>query len=136
MKKPIFIIASLLLLFSAISCNSKNGENKEVKDIKSTGREVYLSNCKACHQENGKGLTGTFPPLANSDYLLFDKARAIKQVLAGSSCEMTVNGVKYNGTMPPQNLTDEQVASVLNFVMHAWDNNGPEVTVDDVMKTH
>ncbi len=41
------------------------------------GEDVYKAACLACHQANGKGLPGAFPPLAQSDYLLKDKTRAI-----------------------------------------------------------
>ena len=98
----------------------------------SAGEEVYKSTCKACHQENGEGIAGAFPPLANSDYLLEDKNRAIKQVLEGSSGEIVVNGETYNGTMTPQNLEDQQVVDVLNYVLNSWGNEGGEVTLEDV----
>lgn len=96
------------------------------------GEEVYKRTCAACHQANGEGLANSFPPLAKSDYLLADKARSIKQIISGSSGEIIVNGQKYNSTMPPQNLTDEQIADVLNYVLNSWGNNGGEVTLEEV----
>jgi nitrite reductase (NO-forming) len=44
---------------------------------------------------NGEGISGTFPPLAKSDYLMADSSRAIRVALYGQSDEITVNGVKY-----------------------------------------
>ena len=32
-----------------------------------SGEKVYLDNCAACHQPEGTGLPGAFPPLAGSD---------------------------------------------------------------------
>ena len=96
------------------------------------GEEVYKQTCQACHQANGEGLPNAFPPLAKSDYLIADKTRAIKQILKGSSEEIVVNGQKFNGTMPPQSLTDEQVADVLNYALNSWGNNGGTVTIDEV----
>ncbi len=101
-------------------------------ELYAKGAEVYKQVCQACHQANGEGLPNAFPPLAKSDYLLADKVRTIKQVLKGSSGEITVNNQKFNGAMPPQNLTDEQVADVLNYVFHSWGNNGEVVTADEV----
>lgn len=100
----------------------------------SAGLEVYNSICMACHQANGEGIPGAFPPLANSDYLLADKTRAIKQVLNGSEGEITVNGVAFNGVMPGQKeaLNDQQVADVLTYVLNSWGNNGGVVTADEV----
>ena len=34
-----------------------------------SGEKVYLDNCAACHQPDGKGLAGAFPPLAKSDWI-------------------------------------------------------------------
>ena len=47
------------------------------------GEKVYQTYCTACHQANGQGLAGAFPPLAGSDYLLADKNRAISTVIGG-----------------------------------------------------
>jgi nitrite reductase (NO-forming) len=98
----------------------------------SAGEEIYGRTCVACHQANGEGIPSAFPPLANSDYLMADKTRAIKQVINGSSEEIVVNGETYNGTMTPQNLSDQEIVDVLNYVYHAWGNNGEEVTLADV----
>ena len=81
-------------------------------------------------------MPGVFPPLAKSDYLMADKARAIRGVIKGQSGEITVNGQKYNGVMPSVLLTDEQIAHVLTFVRSAWGNTGDIVTVEEVQKVH
>lgn len=104
---------------------------EETKDY-SAGKTVFDKTCKACHQENGEGIPGAFPPLAKSDYLLADKTRAIKQVLEGSSGEITVNGETFNGTMPAQILEDQEVVDVLNYVLNSWGNDGGEVTLEEV----
>ncbi len=96
------------------------------------GEEIYNSKCLACHQPNGEGIAGTFPPLANSDYMLEDKNRAIEQVLNGSEGEITVNGEVYNGVMPPQAVTDQEAVDVLNYVLNSWGNEGGEVTLEEV----
>lgn len=100
----------------------------------SAGEEVYKTVCMACHQADGKGLTGAFPPLAGSDYLMADKGRAIKQVINGSDGEIIVNGETFNGVMPPQGeaLNDQQIADVLNYVYHSWGNEGETVTPEEV----
>jgi nitrite reductase (NO-forming) len=100
------------------------------------GKRVYMQTCFACHQPEGQGLPNVFPPLAKSDYLMEDKARAIRGVIKGMSGEIIVNGQKYVGVMPPVMLTDEQVAHVLTFVRNSWGNNGDIVTVEEVKKVH
>jgi nitrite reductase (NO-forming) len=96
------------------------------------GERIYQSTCFACHQANGQGLPGIFPPLAASDYLLADKNRAIAISLKGLSGEIVVNGKKYNSIMTPQLLDDEGTANVLTFVLNAWGNAGGEVTPAEV----
>ena len=96
------------------------------------GERVYAQNCAACHQPNGAGLTGAFPPLAASDYLNADASRAIGVVIHGLSGPITVNGAQYNSLMPALALSDEDVANVLTYVYGQWGNNGTRVTVEQV----
>jgi nitrite reductase (NO-forming) len=98
------------------------------------GKKVYLSTCFACHMANGEGLPGVFPPLANSDYLKEDKDRAIRIQLKGLSGPITVNGKPYNNVMPPQMISDEQVADVLTYVMNSWGNTYGTVSLQDVQR--
>ncbi|WP_191621246.1 copper-containing nitrite reductase [Marinihelvus fidelis] len=96
------------------------------------GQRVYERNCMACHQSQGQGLPGAFPPLAESDYLLDDTDRAIDVLLDGLAGEITVNGVTYNGVMPATRLTDEEVANVLTYVLNSWGNEGGVIEPADV----
>ena len=91
------------------------------------GQTVYMRLCFACHQADGKGIPGIFPPLANSDYLLEDVDRAINVVLRGMEGEIVVNGVTYNQVMPPQNLDNAETAHVLNYVLNSWGNTTAEM---------
>lgn len=98
------------------------------------GRQVYMQTCFACHQPNGEGLPGVFPPLAQADFLNADHDRAIRTVLQGLSGEIVVNGRPYNGAMPQFELPDDQVANVITYVLNSWGNGGGRVTVDDVRR--
>ena len=98
----------------------------------SKGESIFKAKCMVCHQENGQGVEGAFPPLAGSDYLLADKNRAIKEVLAGKNGEVTVNGKKFNQVMPPNVLTDEEAMDVMNYVLNSWGNEGGTLSVEDV----
>ena len=79
-------------------------------------------------------MPNAFPPLAKSDYLMADRARAIRTVLSGQQGKITVNGVEYNGVMPAQNLTDDEVANVITYVMNSWGNQADMVTSTEVAK--
>lgn len=95
------------------------------------GRELYLKNCFVCHQLNGQGTPGVFPPLAKSDYLL-DRELAIRALCEGLSSEIVVNGRRYAGAMPPALLDDSEVADVLTYVLNSWDNAGGEIAANEV----
>lgn len=111
----------------------ENTTDAKVEIDLSAGQKVYDENCKVCHQENGEGVSGTFPPLASSDYMLADKMRAVKQAIYGSKEPITVNGVEYPGNvMTIIELTDEQVKDVVNYILNSWGNNGGTVTLEDV----
>ncbi|MBK9193045.1 MAG: cytochrome c [Crocinitomicaceae bacterium] len=130
-------ILYFVFFFLAISCNSSQNSTEEANSETAgnkyaSGEKVYQANCVACHQSEGEGVEGVFPPLANSDYLMADKNRAIKQIINGSSGEMVVNGITYNTIMPPQPLNDEEIKDVMNFILNSWGNKGGEVTLDEV----
>ena len=91
------------------------------------GREIYVKNCFICHQLNGQGLPGSFPPLAASDFLR-DEERTIRALCEGLSGEITVQGRKYSGSMAPIVLDDAEVADVLTYVLNSWGNAGGAVT--------
>jgi nitrite reductase (NO-forming) len=98
------------------------------------GKAIFNQTCIACHQADGKGIANVFPPLAGSDYLNQNKVRAIETVVFGRQGEITVNGIKFVGVMPSQNLTEEQTAAVLSYVYGQWGNSGQKVTVEEVKK--
>lgn len=128
-----------LTIFAASCGSSEQKEDKPPFEASSSpaqaaspsGETLYKRTCTSCHMANGEGIPNVYPPLAKSDYLV-DKDRAITQVIKGSSGEIVVNGNKYNNTMPPQQLNDEEIAAVLSYVYSSWENNGTKVTADEV----
>ncbi|MFA5973611.1 MAG: cytochrome c [Lentimicrobiaceae bacterium] len=98
------------------------------------GKKIYETpaKCITCHQADGKGVKGAFPPLAGSDYLLADKKRAVAQVLNGSHHAIVVNGDTYTGEMLQQVGTHEEAVAVINYVLNNFGNNGGYITVDEV----
>lgn len=96
------------------------------------GKALYLQHCFICHQLNGQGLPGVYPPLARSDYLLKDRELAVRILCEGLRGEIEVNGVKYDGLMPPVVMEDRQVAQVLNYICNSWGNTTEEFTAEFV----
>ena len=114
--------------------STKETSNKTLAQQIEDGKKVYQRTCIACHQVQGQGLEGAFPPLAKADYLNADVDRAIETVLKGHTGGITVNGKQYNSVMPPQPLTSEQIADVLTYVYHNWENNKTIVSPERVEK--
>ena len=96
------------------------------------GQQLYLKNCFICHQLNGQGTPGVYPPLAKSDYLTADRERAIRILCEGLSGEILVNGKKYNNAMPVVALNNQEVADLLTYVANSWGNAAPPVSADEV----
>ena len=97
------------------------------------GSEIYADFCVTCHLEKGEGVANTFPPLAESDYLVKNREASIRGVKYGQQGEIVVNGVTYNNAMAPLGLEDEEVADVMNFVMNSWGNTQEKmVTIEEV----
>jgi nitrite reductase (NO-forming) len=104
-----------------------------LQDQMAAGKALFNGTCSVCHQANGAGLPGVFPPLAKSDYLNADPARATAIVTHGLSGKVTVNGKEYDSVMPPMNqLNDDEVANILTYVLNSWDNKGGQVKTEHV----
>jgi mono/diheme cytochrome c family protein/cytochrome c oxidase subunit IV len=99
------------------------------------GKTVYENNCQSCHQADGKGVPGAFPPLANSDYPDYqDPEGHIKIVLNGLQGRIVVNDVEYNGAMQAFSglLSDAEIAAVVTYERNAWGNDDGWVKPGDV----
>jgi mono/diheme cytochrome c family protein len=101
--------------------------------LMANGEKVYGQVCGACHQANGQGTPGTFPPLAGSGAFYGDAQKHAGIIIKGLSGEINVQGVTYNGVMPPQGaLSDYDIASVATFERSSWGNNDGLVLPADV----
>ncbi len=128
---------------SSTDQNESAGAPSWLAEQISSGKEIYMKAapggglCFTCHQPNGQGLAGQFPPLAGSDWVMGDKEKLIKISLYGLMGPIQVNGVDYNGVMvppgiPPGSLTDQQVADVLTYIRNDWGNSATAVTPNEV----
>jgi mono/diheme cytochrome c family protein len=99
------------------------------------GKQLYAANCVACHQANGKGLPGVFPPLDGSEWVNGDPRVLVNIVLHGVTGEMSVMGQTYKGAMPAfGQLGDAELAAVLSHVRSTWANKSAPVVVELVEK--
>lgn len=94
------------------------------------GAAIYETRCGSCHQPSGEGIAGAFPPLAGDPVVTADDpARHVAVVLFGASGTV-IGGVHYASPMPAwgDQLTDDEVAEVVNHERTSWGNAAPTVT--------
>jgi len=122
------------LLMAALSLSLGLGFASTAGASDDAGEKTYLQNCAACHQADGKGLAGAFPPLADSDWLKGKTAKEVATtVLKGLQGEVVVNGETYNSVMPAQShLSDAEIASTINYVLSSWGNKGGKIRASEV----
>jgi mono/diheme cytochrome c family protein len=87
---------------------------------------VFIGKCAVCHQPDGRGVPGTYPPLAETAgiYAAIPEGRAYLAhvVLFGMSGAIKSGGASYDGLMPPQgaDLSDGEIAATLNDVLRSF----------------
>ncbi len=138
-----------------------NAERQAGTDAQAAGGEVdgatiYANNCASCHQANGQGVPGAFPPVAgHSADLIETRGRDYLPILMlyGLQGSIEVEGTTYNGVMPAwSQLSDEELAAVTNHIVTEWDEGelpddfepyepgefegarGQELSADDVLQ--
>lgn len=80
------------------------------------GEEVYLATCAACHQTDGTGIAGSFPPLADNPNAL-DGEYVADAIRNGRSGPIEVNGVQYDSAMPAlKSLSDSDIDDIIAFL--------------------
>ena len=113
---------------------AKAGKLTQEEQIKA-GQQLFTGTCSVCHQANGEGLPGVFPPLAKSDLIAADPKRPVHIVVHGLTGKVTVNGTEYNSVMPPMSqLNDDEVANIVTYVLNSWGNPGGRVEAEEVAK--
>jgi cytochrome c oxidase cbb3-type subunit 2 len=93
------------------------------------GANLYTSTCAACHQADGMGIAGAFPPLANSALVNNeDPELMIRIILQGYDAHPEWGQMPGFGGL----LTDEEIAAIINHEKSSWGNNSPQVSVEQV----
>jgi mono/diheme cytochrome c family protein len=140
------ILSFFVVIVLLFGCESKPKKRASAAQLKPDSAEqlatsierggmLYTDFCMQCHMANGKGIEGTFPPLAGSDWLTRKRSESIHAVKYGQSGEIVVNGKTYNSVMVAMGLSDEEVADALNYVMNSWGNTQQKmVTAAEVSK--
>tara|TARA_B110000305_G_scaffold35283_1_gene35094 strand:+ start:291 stop:692 length:402 start_codon:yes stop_codon:yes gene_type:complete len=121
--KLISLIFGLFLFFKI----SWLHQNKPLEESIADGAGIYQDFCVQCHLDSGEGVSGVFPPLAASDYLLNNIDLSIKGIKYGLNGPIEVNGETYDGVMQNQGLEEEEIADVMNYILNSWNNSIEQV---------
>ncbi len=71
------------------------------------GRELFVQVCSACHQEDGTGIEGVFPPLADSAFVSIDDPRVVAETVLHGRGGMPAFGPA---------LSDTEIAAILTYL--------------------
>ena len=116
-------IIGLFVLFEGIWLYQKKPLEQSIEN----GKEIYKDFCIQCHLDTGEGVSGVFPPLAKSDFLVNNIEISIRGLKYGMSGPIVVNGEEYDGVMGDQGLGDDEIADVLNYILNSWGNQYNEI---------
>lgn len=152
MKSAILILALPVILLISVSCRggkkAENSQDQAAVAPKTTvgnaepaqrtdipGEETYRKNCLACHQADGSGVPGMYPPLNHAEKIMGPPEGVIKVILFGLKGPSVINGQTYKQQMPPQkHLNDSTIAVLVNYVKQKWGDGASEVTAKDVKR--
>ncbi|CAI8303767.1 cytochrome c [Flavobacteriaceae bacterium] len=115
------LIVGYLLIVGGTTASLYQEKTKEESIV--AGEEIYQDFCLQCHLTTGAGVSGVFPPLKDSDYLMNNIDKSIAGIKFGLKGEIVVNDEIYDGVMAKQGLDDEEIADVMNYILNQWGNS-------------
>ena len=131
------LIVGYILIVSGIAVLLHQEKTKEESIV--AGEEIYQDFCLQCHLTTGAGVSGVFPPLKNSDYLMNNIEKSIAGIKFGLKGEIIVNDEIYDGVMAKQGLEHEEIADVMNYILNQWGNSSDKqitpLQVSEVQKS-
>lgn len=115
-----------------ISCSQ---EDIKLKQYYIDGQALYKLHCANCHQDNGQGLAGLYPPIAGSNFLKDNKNLVLCSMRYGLKDTIVVNGKTYHQPMPANTqLQALDVAEIATYIYNEWGNEKIITDVKSVQK--
>lgn len=110
-------------------------------ELKQRGEKVYTANCAACHQANGQGIPGNFPPLVDgtpftaspdlTDRLAQHGFWKDGKIVLGPKpqhLDIVMNGVPGTAMQAfGKQLSDVDIAAVVTYERNTWGNHTGDV---------
>ena len=147
----VFVFGCLIFVYSiqlAIPQNRSTCPPQEVVELTEEEKEAirlerktnlekdFAVRCASCHQANGLGIAGQYPPLAGSRWATSDPGLIANIILKGLKGEIVVKGETYGTTaavnMAAVPISDREIANVSTYVRQAWGNDAPEILESEV----
>jgi len=118
----------------AVELTPEQREERRIERKIESGKKLFALKCASCHQVNGLGLPGQFPPLADSKWVNSDPGLISQIVLKGLKGPIEVKGLTYGQTlnMVPLPLNDREIANITTYVRQAWGNQASEISEEEV----
>jgi len=129
LARPVWAVVGLMLAAAAVQAQSP-------------GEALYLQHCAVCHQPDGKGVPGFFPPLAGNPRVTAEDPDQVQvylgRVVFGRHGGLIVDKQVYSGTMPPigyvGRVNDSELLDLINYQRQAWGNDARPVTFEELAK--
>ncbi len=110
-----------------------NALETKTQGVELDGAQLYATNCQACHQANGEGLKGAFPPLKGSSIVLDENPEMLIEIIMKG-----YNGREEYAEMPPvgtnNGLTAEEITAIINHERTNWENNARTIQLEEVQR--
>ena len=134
MKYVYFLILILALGSAFMSSSATNTVQPPIKASMDRGKTIYLQRCMACHQVDGSGVPRLNPPLDGASTVKGnDKLKLVRIIIKGMTDRVEIDGEYYDNNMSANpDLTDTQIADVLNYIRNSWSNKASVVTAAEV----
>lgn len=102
------------------------------------GAALYKKTCQVCHGETGRGIEAMAPALNRSALVNGNVEQLIIISLLGIEPEKIEGKPSEYGEMPGiwsnNEINSENLAELLSFIKHSWQNKGGMVTADQINK--
>ena len=97
------------------------------------GKALYSAQCQSCHQENGEGLKGAYPPLKGSPIVNGDNLEMYVDIIMNGYDARPEYGIMPSvGTN--MEFDENTVAAIINHERSSWGNTGKKVTAAEIKK--
>lgn len=129
-------VASPAFLYQqAIAANATAGNPGTSLPVAADGAALYASNCQACHQPNGEGLKGAFPPLKGSPIVTNESPeQMIAIIMKGYEGRVREGYPPMPAIGALNKLTAVQIQAIINHERSSWGNQAPAASLEEVEK--